>query len=214
MGSSIPFADNDFALSALKIFLTVYGGLAAPKIPLSWSPYFANTYTRILVMMLIIWFFNKDPAVAVLVAVSYYLSIHYLLNKGLQYTAQTGLVPPELSVLVSGGAGPSIKPTSVIQAEAALMQDSVTALRATGFVTPPEAVVSGPVPTIPSGTPANVSSMMATYPEMWWYSTRLYSGRCTRLGSGTSLKHCLVQGISPFIPFSFSRERKTNRDIS
>jgi hypothetical protein len=168
-----PVFDNDFILGTLRVFLVLYGGLAAPKLPLSWSPYFANTYTRILVMIFIIWIFNKDPTVAVLVAVGYYLSIHYLLNAGLQWASQTGIVPQELSSLISGGGGPTIKPSSVIQAEAALMQESLAASKATGYVTPPEAVVSGPVstgavagiPTIPSGTAANVPSMMATDPK-------------------------------------------------
>lgn len=168
-----PFTSNEYIFTALNIFLVLYGSLAAPKIPISWSPYFANTWIRILVMIMIVWIFNKDPATSIMVAVSYYLTMHYLMKNSLNSIAQTGVVTPEIALLMSGGSGPTIKPASVVKSEAALMQASVDQARAPGFVTTPEALLSsGPVstaataaiPNVPSGTPANVSSMMASQP--------------------------------------------------
>jgi len=165
---------NDTTVSILRLFLALYGGLAAPQVPPAWAPYLANSWIRMLVMILIIYIFNKDPATAILVAVGYYLTMHYLMKNSLAQVAQTGVVSQDIAVLISGGSGPTIKPSSVIQAEAEMMQSSVNASKATGFVVPPEAMMASGapstasnagIPTLPSGTPANVSSMMSIQPE-------------------------------------------------
>ena len=42
-----PFTSNEYIFTALNIFLGLYGSLAAPKIPVSWSPYLAiYTHSR------------------------------------------------------------------------------------------------------------------------------------------------------------------------
>ena len=124
-------------------------------------------------MTLIIWTFNKDPSISILVAVSYFLIMHNFMEKGMLSIAQTGVVPPEVAIMVSGGGGPGIKPQSIIQAEAALLQSAVSGA-ISGYQTTPQALLSsGPVstaanasiPMIPSGTPATNPSMMATQPE-------------------------------------------------
>jgi len=170
----MPVVSDNYVFSFLSLFLVLYGGYAAPKFPLQWSSYASNTWVRMLVMVLILWSFKKDPATGILIAVCYYLTLHYLVKSGLDSIAQTGVVSPEIALLLTGGSGPTIKPASVVQSEVALMQASVNQARAPGYVTTPEAVLSsGPVstgavasiPTIPSGTPANSSSMMASDPE-------------------------------------------------
>lgn len=169
-----PLLDNEYAIGALRLFLAVYGAKAVPQLPPSWAPYVASTWARLLVMSLIIWIANKDPATAIMIAVCYYLTVHYVLKNGLAQIAQTGIVPQEISDMLSGALGPSIKPQSVVQAEATLMQQSVNSSRASGYLTAPESLLSsGPtstganaaIPSIPSGTPSTSSSMMATQPE-------------------------------------------------
>jgi len=166
-----PVFDNDVLRYMIQLFVIVFGGLAAPQIPPTWAPYLSNTYVRILVMITAVWLFDKDPATGILIAVGYFLTINYLLKNNLALTARTRIVSPALVSLLSGGAGPSIKPASVVQAEAQLMQSSIGG-GSTGFVTVPEATLStatstgasAAIPTYPSGTPATVSSMMATHP--------------------------------------------------
>jgi hypothetical protein len=169
-----PIFANPAILSTVKLFLVLYGALAAPKLPLMFGPYFANSYFRMAFMAFIIWIANKDPALAVVIAVGYALSMNYFVQNGLQQVSQTGVVSPDVAIVISGGGGPSIKPQSVIQAEAHLMQASVNNAKATGYVTPPEAVLtSGPpstssnagIPVIPAGQPATNPSMMAVNPE-------------------------------------------------
>ena len=99
-------------------------------------------------MIMIVWIFNKDPGTSIMVAVSYYLTVHYLMKNCLKRVAETGVVTREIALMISGGSGPTIKPASVVQSEAALMQASVNQQRAPGFVTTPEALLSsGPVST-------------------------------------------------------------------
>jgi hypothetical protein len=103
--------------------------------------------------------------------VTYYLMVHYLVKNSLQNVAMTGIVTSDIATLISGGGGgPTIKPTSVVTAEASLMQASVNSARAPGYVTQPQALLSSgdstgagvAVSSVPSGTPANVSSMMSS----------------------------------------------------
>ncbi len=164
-----PIFQNPVLSSAIKLFLVLYGGLAAPKLPVKLAPLFANSYFRMAVMTMIIWIANKDPAIALLVAVGYFLSMSYLVKNSVAQVQQTGVVTPEIAVVISGGSGPSIKPSSVVNAESSLMQQSVNSSKEKGYVVTPEAVMSGPVstaanagvPVIPSGNAADDPSMMA-----------------------------------------------------
>jgi hypothetical protein len=158
-----PIYSNQILFNGLKMILLIYGSLAAPRLPPSFAPYLASTYARIAIMAFIIWIWNKDPGVAIAVAVVYYLTLHYLMQNSLQQVADTGLVSEDVSVLVSGANGPTIKPASVVLAEKQMMQQSVNAsghapqaMLATGPSTPGFVTV----PTVPSGTPSNVPSMM------------------------------------------------------
>jgi len=164
--------DNDIIGNVLKLFLIMFGGLAAPSLPPKFAPLFSNSIFRMTVMALIIWIWNKDPGVSIMAAVVYFLTMHHLVQNGLAQVASTGIVSPEVAIMISGGGGPSIKSSGIIQAEADLMQASVNS-KPSGFLTPPQAVMSGPVSTaavagiasIPSGTPATSASMMASSPE-------------------------------------------------
>jgi hypothetical protein len=169
-----PILGNDYIRSSLYLFFIVYGSLAAPSLPPRLAPLFSNSIFRMTIMALVVWIWNKDPAVAIMVAVSYFITMHYLMQNGLAEILRTGIVSPEVAIMISGGGGPSLKPSSVIQAEAQLMQASVNNSKSPGFISAPEALLSsGPVsttavagiPSVPSETKATTASMMATYPE-------------------------------------------------
>lgn len=169
-----PILGNQYISAALKLFLVLYGGLGAPKVPVRFGPIFTNSYSRMAVMALMLWTANKDPALSLMVAVTWFLTMNYVVKNSLLEVQQTGIVSPDIAITISGGSGPSIKSSSTIQAEASLMQASVDSGKAPGFVTPPEAVLtSGPVstgsvaaiPTSPSGNSAANPSMMAITPE-------------------------------------------------
>ena len=181
-----PLVENQAISSLLKLFLILYGSLAAPKLPVSLAPVFGNSFFRIGVMALIIWVANKDPAMAILIAVAYFVSMSYLVKNGVDIAKKAGYITSELSAVISGASGPSVKPTSLVNAEAAIMQQSVSS-KTSGMIpdssmipssetskkdyaVTPEAVISGPssrasvagVPSIPSGNLASNPSMMAS----------------------------------------------------
>lgn len=109
--------DYPIASQLLKLFLVLYGGLAAPQLPLKVSKWFSNTWFRIGFMSLIAWNANRDPALSIILAAVYCLSLYYATNKALTQVATTGQVTPEVTVVVSGGSGPSIKPASAVVVE-------------------------------------------------------------------------------------------------
>lgn len=168
-----PVFANPAIASTLKLFLVLYGGLAAPSIPSKVAPLFTNSLFRIFIMFLIVWTFNHDPALSIIVAVVYFLSLTYLVKNSLAQVQQTGVVTPEIALVISGGNGPSIKSSSVKQQEASLMQSSVDASKSPGYLVSPEAVLDGPgstvasahIPTTPSGNLAENPSMMASSPD-------------------------------------------------
>jgi hypothetical protein len=134
-----PIFDNEIGNAVLKISLILYGAMAAPRLPVALSPYISNAWVKILIMILIIWIWNKDPGVAILVAVGYYLTIHYILKNGLEWVERTGVVPTGLSNVLSG---------STVPIPAAVTSES----KSTN--------ASAEISTSPSHTAANVPSMM------------------------------------------------------
>ncbi|RKO94514.1 hypothetical protein BDK51DRAFT_33568 [Blyttiomyces helicus] len=131
-----PFTANVSFAGALKVFLAVYGLLAAPRLSPKFGPLFSNSFFRIGVMAMIVWVYNHDPALAILIAVSYFLSINYILKNSLKEIAVTRIVTPEIATTISGGSGPGIKTTSVKHAEAIMMQASVNAAHSPGMLMP------------------------------------------------------------------------------
>lgn len=127
-----PLVSNQVVFGVLKILLICYGSLAAPKVPVQLAGLFSNTYFRVAYMFFIIWVFNHDPGLAILIAVTYFMSMNYLVQNSVTQVEQTGVVTPEIAILISGGSGPSIKSESVMTAEAHLMQQSVDAAKSAG----------------------------------------------------------------------------------
>lgn len=161
--------DKPYVSSVLKLVLILYGSLAAPSIPVSFGPVFSNTFFRIGVMAVIAWVGNHDPALALIIAVVYFMSIKYLTKNALQQVADTGKVSTEVKILISGGSGPSVKPEAVVQMEHAEMQAIVAEglhsaanyIKAASISTPESSPAvsspSGPAP-VPSSAPAPTPS--------------------------------------------------------
>lgn len=110
---------------ALRLFLILYGGLAAPALPLGVSQYLSNTFVRIGVCALVLWAAQRDVGLAVLMAAVYLASLTFATKKAIHHCAKTGKVTPEVQVIVTANSGPSIKPNDVVQAESQIMKDSV-----------------------------------------------------------------------------------------
>ena len=76
--NSLSFLDNPYAKNILKVFLVLYAGLAAPRLPAFLAGLFNNALFRIVVLFLIAYLGLKDTTIALLSAVAFTLSIIFL----------------------------------------------------------------------------------------------------------------------------------------
>ncbi len=76
--NSLSFLDNPYAKNILKVFLVLYAGLAAPRLPAFLAGLFNNALFRIVVLFLIAYLGLKDTSIALLSAIAFTLSIIFL----------------------------------------------------------------------------------------------------------------------------------------
>ena len=76
--NSLSFLDNPYAKNIIKMFLILYAGLAAPRLPVFLAGLFNNALFRIVVLFLIAYLGLKDTGIALLSAVAFTLSIIFL----------------------------------------------------------------------------------------------------------------------------------------
>ena len=77
---SLKILDNKYVAAIVRVFLILYAGLVAPKLPSGLAALFKNPVFKVLVLFLIVYIAMKDPVVALLVAVGFTISI-VTLNK-------------------------------------------------------------------------------------------------------------------------------------
>lgn len=135
-----PVTDNAWVWNALKLFLFLYGSLAAPTLPPQAAKFMTNTYARIAFMAAIIWISDRDVSSAILVAAVWFITLEYVLKNGMSQIVQTGIISPEFASVLTGGTGPSIKPDAVKAAEAQALQISVS----TAAAAPPTSLSAVP----------------------------------------------------------------------
>lgn len=69
------FSDK-YASTAITLFLVLYGGLAAPKLPGFIVKLFDNPIFKILILALIVYNGNRDPAFAIMIAVTFTITLN------------------------------------------------------------------------------------------------------------------------------------------
>lgn len=65
----------------LKLFLVVYAAALAPKLPNYALLWFNNIYVRIFVLFLIAYTSSEDPALSIIIAIAFYVTINILNGK-------------------------------------------------------------------------------------------------------------------------------------
>lgn len=65
----------------LKMAIVLYAGLAAPHLPASVLKYFNLVPVRILILFLIVWTGNHDPALSITIAVAFFVTMNILAGK-------------------------------------------------------------------------------------------------------------------------------------
>lgn len=70
--------DNEYVSAALSLFLIIYSGMVAPKLPERVARLFGQTWFRVLVFFLIAYTSRKNPTVAIIAAVGLLVSLQTL----------------------------------------------------------------------------------------------------------------------------------------
>lgn len=73
--------ENPAVAGFLKLILVLYAGLAAPHLPDNVLKWFDFVPFKIFVLFLIVWTGNNDPALSILVAVAFFMSMNVLSGK-------------------------------------------------------------------------------------------------------------------------------------
>jgi hypothetical protein len=72
---------NKYASSMITLFLVIYGGLAAPKLPKFMIKLFENPIFRIAILSLIVYNGNRDPKFAIMIAVAFTVTLNMISNQ-------------------------------------------------------------------------------------------------------------------------------------
>ena len=75
------FFENEYATTILSLFLVIYGGLAAPKLPGFIKKLFNNSAFRVLILSLVAYGGNKNPKVAIMIAISFIVTMNFILRR-------------------------------------------------------------------------------------------------------------------------------------
>nr|QBK88942.1 MAG: uncharacterized protein LCMiAC02_00350 [Mimivirus LCMiAC02] len=69
---------NKYVSSAIALFLILYAGLAAPKLPRRFAKIFENPIVKLIIFFLIAYTAKKDPNVAIIAAIALMVSLYTL----------------------------------------------------------------------------------------------------------------------------------------
>ena len=99
--------DNVYLNTSLKIFLALYAAFAAPKLPKSLVNLMDNTFTRIVFAFLIVLMAPVDPALAIIIAIAFVLTLQTANKMRLYNTDLSRAAPNQLSWLPSTKDAPT-----------------------------------------------------------------------------------------------------------
>jgi hypothetical protein len=71
---------NPYSKTILTMFLVLYGGLAAPKLPKVIVDLFDNDVFRVIILAAVVYMGNRDPKLAIMIAIGFVISMNTLKN--------------------------------------------------------------------------------------------------------------------------------------
>jgi len=74
----LSFLDNEYISAALSLFLVLYAGLAAPKLPNYVATLFDNLWFKLVIFFLIAYTARKNPTTAIIAAIGLMISLQTL----------------------------------------------------------------------------------------------------------------------------------------
>lgn len=145
--------------SFIELFIILYGAYAVPDLPLAVSKHLGNSWVRLAVLAVALAVAQVRPSLAVIIATVYMVGLHFMTKKAVTEIAKFGVVTPETSIVISGGDGPSIKPTVVVVAEQQQMNKSVQE----GAFNVSQGVISDVQSEVSNLAPAHQASNLPSY---------------------------------------------------
>ena len=76
--NALSMLDNPYVSTFVKVFLVVYAGVWAPRLPPTLAGLFQNNMFRMLVFFLVVFVATKDARIALLIAVGFLMSMQAL----------------------------------------------------------------------------------------------------------------------------------------
>ena len=76
--NALSVLDNPYVSTFVKVFLVVYAGVWAPRLPPTLAGLFQNNMFRMLIFFLVVFVATKDARVALLIAVGFLMSMQAL----------------------------------------------------------------------------------------------------------------------------------------
>jgi hypothetical protein len=70
--------DNKYVTTSITIILGLYAALLGPNLPPFVQKLFTNTIFRIIVLFLVVVSGNKDPKLAIMIAIAFVLTLDYI----------------------------------------------------------------------------------------------------------------------------------------
>ena len=78
------FFSNNVTSAVTTMILVLYAGMASPKLPNLIKKMFNNSIFRILILSLIVYKGNKDPQLAITIAIAFTITMNYLRDNELK----------------------------------------------------------------------------------------------------------------------------------
>ncbi len=72
------YLDNEYVSTIITLFLGLYAALLGPELPIGIKNLFKNTLFRIAVLFMVVVRGNKDPKMAIMIAVAFVLTLDYI----------------------------------------------------------------------------------------------------------------------------------------
>jgi uncharacterized membrane protein YjdF len=87
--------EDQYISNFLQLFLVLYAGLAAPKLPRKFLQFLDVVPIQIFVLFLVVWKGTRDPSTSLIVAVALFVSVNTLAGRG---TFETFLIEQNTNV--------------------------------------------------------------------------------------------------------------------
>ena len=102
---------NRYSSTLITLFLVLYSGLVAPKLPKLIVKFFENPIFRILILSLIVYNGNKDPQFAIMIAVGFTVTMNMVSKQKLFEGMENITVPDPVDPTTSTDPTDSTDPT-------------------------------------------------------------------------------------------------------